>query len=178
MSSLSCQQSPKSNSNQGTTGTGGFNIFIKLRTGPTIQVGKTIILNVEASNTLNDIKAKIQDVEGIAPEHQLLTFQALFLPDGCLTLADCDIQDESTLYLHEQWVITIRNISGKEHAITAFHETSINFIKHIISEKEGLDVTKIQLLLDSVILKDWQILAAFNVQRESVLTMVITEPTA
>jgi len=178
MSSLSCQQSPKSNSNQGATGTGGFNIFIKLRTGPTIQVGKTIILNVEASNTLNDIKAKIQDVEGIAPEHQLLTFQALFLRDGCLTLADCDIQDESTLYLHEQWVITIRSISGKEQAIAVFHETSINIIKHIISEKEGLDVTKIQLLLDSVILKDWQILAAFNVQRESVLTMVITEPTA
>jgi hypothetical protein len=42
-------------------------------------------------------------VEGIAPEHQLLAFQALLLQDGCLTLADCDIQDKSTLYLHEQW---------------------------------------------------------------------------
>jgi hypothetical protein len=74
--------------------------------------------------------------------------------------------------------ITIRNISGKEHAITACHETCVNTIKRVISEKEGLDVTKIQLLLDSVILKDWQVLAAFNVQRESMLTMVITEPTA
>lgn len=178
MSSLSCQQSPKSNSNQGTTGTGGFNIFIKLRTGPTIQVGKTIILNVEASNTLDDVKAKIQDVEGIAPEHQQLAFQALVLQDGCLTLADCDIQDKSTLYLHEQWVITIRNISGKEHAITACHGTCINTIKRVISEKEGLDMKKIQLLLDSVILKDWHVLADVNVQRESTLTMVITETTA
>ena len=187
MSILFRSRSPMNRRNRGTTDsinnieaqiqdTERFKILVKLRTGLALQVGKTIILDVEASDSLNDIKAKIQDKEGIASEHQQLVFDALVLDDGRHTLADYNINDQATLYLHEQWEITIMHISGREHRITANLGTCVTTIKRRISENELVDMNKIQLLLGTVILKDWSILKDYNVQKESILTMVISEP--
>ena len=75
-------------------------IFVKTLTG------KHITLEVEPTDKIEEVKAKIQDKESIPPEDQILIFAGKFLENGN-TLQDYSIQKDLHLLLNEYRKVTV-----------------------------------------------------------------------
>ena len=144
-------------------------IFIRINAEEPI----TFSVEFDANDTIENIKAKIQDKEGVPPEKQHLTFAGRELEEHC-TLNDYSIQKESTLDLKLPNVvqIVVKMPAGKTIKLNMESNCSTDALKQKIMEKEGASTEQQRLFCGGEELESGHTLKDYNISSRSTVYLI------
>ncbi|KAJ0793661.1 putative Ubiquitin-like domain-containing protein [Helianthus annuus] len=142
-----------------------------------IKGDQTVTQEVKPSDTIFDLKAKIQDTVGIPSNKQELIFNEMVLSDND-TLVDCNINTKSTLtlmristgFMH----IFVKTMTGKTITLKVKPSDTIYNVKSMLYNKEGIHPREQRLIFAGKKVEDIATLADYHVPDESTLHLVLS----
>lgn len=130
--------------------------------------GKIFTLDVERSDTIAVIKAKIHDKEVVPLDQQRLFFDEIELKDN-RTLAGYNIKNASTLHLVLKGgdsFIFVKTLTGKTFALEAKSSDIIQAVKAKMHDKEGIPTEEQRLIFPGWQLEDDRTLTDYKIKNE------------
>ena len=146
-------------------------LFVKTFTG------NTITLHVQPCNTIDNVKAKLQEKEGFPMSQQQLIFAGNRLK-GNRTLEDYDIQAEATLGLmlrlhggtrKEYMLLFVKTFTGNTITLHVQPCDTIDNVKTKLQEKEGFPMSQQHLISAGKLLEGYRTLKEYEIQAETTL---------
>jgi ubiquitin len=142
--------------------------------------GAIFILHVEASDTIDRVKSKIQGKEGILKDQQRLSFNGQQLEDS-LTIWDYRMRKYSTLRLDQRgymWPILIKPLTGKIFTLHVEAYDTIDDVKSMIQNREGIMPDQQRLFFrGGKELEDGYTLSSYEVERYCPIYLVVHHST-
>ena len=147
-------------------------IFIKIYYGP------MFIIDVNVTDTIEDVKKIIQEKKNIPPENQMLIFAEKTLEDD-RTLADYNIQKQSVFFLEVTYRLTGVNFKVKFKDV---EYTTPNWcpgcasgqtLKKFMSEQTGIDIENIEIIKDYIAIQNDMSLENQKIEENDKLYMIV-----
>ncbi|XP_020259701.1 polyubiquitin-like [Asparagus officinalis] len=150
---------------------GTIQIFVKI-----LSTGKTLKLVVKDKDTIQNVKARIEAMEGISQNRQGLVYMGKSLEDNHSLLA-CNIQNGSTLQMIlcpvDKFDILICTMNGYLIKLEARSWYTIRDIKLIVEGMKDIDATKQRLFCDVTELEDSLMLSECRIFDRTILHLQV-----
>lgn len=133
--------------------------------------GRITVIEAAASDTVAEVKAKIQAKEDIPVDLQRLKFDGLDMMD-LDTLDDYGVKPETALQLIRRFKIHVDTLSGGNIPVITDGDCTIRSLKELIHRRRGVPPEHQRLTYDHQLLEDDRTLSHYSIEAECRLSLV------